>query len=232
MSLNIKIFKDRSILLHNDRYIYDKVIYKNLKTKVDIICKDHGLYQQLPIVHLRGSGCSKCSKVYKYSTLSFIEKAQIIHQNKYTYKKTKYVNNSKHLIITCPHHGDFKQNAKGHLNNKNGCPICKIPKGELKIRKLLLENNIEFTHHQKFKDCAYKNKLSFDFYLPNLNMCIEYDGIQHFEPVEYFGGDKVFKLQIKKDLIKTQYCEKNNIKLVRIKYNDNILKVLIGEHII
>ena len=66
----------------------------------------------------------------------------------------------------------------------------------------------------------------FDFYLPEHKCCIEYDGIQHFESIEYWGGEKKLTSQRKRDEIKTNYCKDNNINLLRIKYNENILEKL------
>ena len=68
--------------------------------------------------------------------------------------------------------------------------------------------------------------MPFDFYLPDYNMCIEYDGIQHFEPTECFGGEKRFLETQQNDLIKTRYCEQNDIILLRIRYNENINEIL------
>jgi len=70
----------------------------------------------------------------------------------------------------------------------------------------------------KFDNCKNKNPLPFDFYLPEHNICIEFDGEQHFKSISYFGGEKGFKNTQKNDLIKTSYCKENNIKLIRINY--------------
>ena len=97
-----------------------------------------------------------------------------------------------------------------------------MSKGELKVKKILEDNNIKFEQHYNFNNCKYISYLFFDFYLPELNICIEYDGIQHFEPVDAFGGEENLKLIIKRDEIKNEYCLKNNIHFIRIKYTDNI----------
>ena len=62
--------------------------------------------------------------------------------------------------------------------------------------------------------------LKFDFYLPDYNCCIEYDGKQHFEPIDYFGGKNGFIKTQERDDIKNQYCKNNDIKLIRIPYTD------------
>ena len=70
--------------------------------------------------------------------------------------------------------------------------------------------------------------MPFDFYLPAYNLCIEFDGEQHFKSIKHFGGEKRLSIQKIKDNIKTEYCKNNNIKLLRIPYYDfnNIEKIL------
>ena len=104
-------------------------------------------------------------------------------------------------------------------------PSLNMSKGEKYVSSFLKQNNIKFISQYKFSDCFFKNKnapLRFDFYLPKYNICIEYNGVQHYKKVEIFGGDKAFKEQKKRDKLKREYCKKNNIKLIEIAYNDNI----------
>lgn len=103
-----------------------------------------------------------------------------------------------------------------------GCPRCNESKGEKEIRKWLMKHNIIYDSQKRFSDCCDKITLPFDFYLPDYNCCIEYDGVQHYEPVEYFGGKESFEYIQKHDKIKTNYCLNNNISLLRISYLDNI----------
>lgn len=99
-----------------------------------------------------------------------------------------------------------------------GCPSCNSSKGEKQVEEYLKENLIPYKAQHTFNGCRYKKKLPFDFYLPTLNVAIEYDGIQHFEPVEVFGGKESFELQVIKDNIKNIYCKDKGIKLIRIPY--------------
>ena len=94
------------------------------------------------------------------------------------------------------------------------------------INKLLEENNIKFETQKKFNNCKFKYKLAFDFYLIDFNILIEYDGIQHYKPVEQFGGEKSLKYLQNNDNIKTKYCIDNNIELIRIKYNDKLIHMM------
>jgi glutaredoxin len=105
--------------------------------------------------------------------------------------------------------------------SNNGCPYCKESKGERKIKLFLKERNVNFEFQKRFFDCKDRRTLPFDFYLPEYNMCIEYDGIQHFRKtgfVQKRGLDYI----VKHDKIKTDYCVRNNIRLLRLTYRDEI----------
>ena len=104
----------------------------------------------------------------------------------------------------------------------HGCPVCNDSIGEKEITQYLLSNNIEFIPQYTFDGCKNKKKLPFDFYLPAYNICIEYDGLQHFKPVDHFGGEEGFKQRQYNDSIKNQFCRLNDIQLIRIKYDQDI----------
>jgi hypothetical protein len=279
-------FIEKAIAIHGDKYDYSLVNYINNKTKVKIICKKHGEFEQRPYNHLNlKQSCPKCSKslnnfeffnklknkfsntyipleeyvsykekikfnclkhgefeqtpenlfkgyICKYcknklNNTTFIEKAITIHGDKYDYSLVNYTNRTTKVKIICQIHGEFNQRPSDHLNGC-GCPICRESKGEKKIRKYLIKNGINFIPQFRFENCKNKLTLPFDFYLPEFNLCIEYNGIQHYKPVNNFGGSERFLNQIKNDNIKKKYCDNNNIKLLIIKYNDNILEVLIN----
>ncbi len=217
--------------IHNNKYDYSFVDYNQAHEKVKIICPVHGLFFQSPHCHLKGKSCKRCadeesSKKRSKSSSQFIKDAREVHGNRYDYSKTEYIRAKAKIKIICPVHGIFKQRPNDHLNGC-GCPICKSSKGELKIRNFLLRNEIKFIQQKTFPDCKRAHFLPFDFYLPEHNLCIEYDGIQHFEAIEYFGGENQFKDQLIKDNIKNNYCKENDINLLRIRYDENnIIKLL------
>jgi hypothetical protein len=93
--------------------------------------------------------------------------------------------------------------------------------GELLIAKILDDKNIKYRYNKPLKDCISSSNLRFDFYLPDYNICIEYDGKQHFEPIEYFGGDVEFEKVKIRDNIKNSWCKVNDIKLLRFNYKHN-----------
>ncbi len=105
--------------------------------------------------------------------------------------------------------------------NGKGCEKCNLYKGEEKIEKFLIKNNIVYIFQKRFDNCRNKKPLPFDFGIPYENnswTCIEHHGEQHYFPVEYFGGKEKFKEQKKLDKIKAKYCKENNIKLLIIPY--------------
>lgn len=219
-------FIDKAMKKHNNRYNYEKVIFINNTTKVSIICEKHGVFEQTPQHHIKGSGCVKCFRENKISnTERFIERAISKHNNLYNYELVKYINNKEKISIICKKHGIFKQEPNHHLSGC-GCPFCNISKGEQEIENYLIENNIYYTTQKTFVGCSDRSLLRFDFYLPYVNMCIEYNGLQHYQIVEYFGGIDSFIEGQKRDKIKEQYCIDNDIDLVVIKYNDNIINYL------
>ena len=103
----------------------------------------------------------------------------------------------------------------------------------MKIEKYLKENDIKFINQKTSPKCKGKIKfLPFDFYLPEHNICIEYDGEQHSKPKSCFGGTIQFQKTQHNDNIKTQYCKDNNIELLRIPYtNFNNIETILNESI-
>lgn len=211
---------------YRNKYDYSKVEYKNNHTKVCIICPKHGEFWQYPKDFLNGRGCQKCSKKHKYSTKEFVNKAKQLHNNKYSYSKTKYKNAYTKVIVTCPTHGEFLIRPNDHLNNKVGCPKCNISHLETDIKNLLIENNIKFQQQKRFKWLGQK---TLDFYIPKYKTAIECQGLQHFKSIEYFGGDKCFKERVERDKKKNKLCKENNINLLyfsdlNIKYPYKVIE--------
>jgi very-short-patch-repair endonuclease len=94
-----------------------------------------------------------------------------------------------------------------------------MSRGEIIIQNYLMDHNIKYENQKKFKDCKNIFPLPFDFYLPDYNMCIEFDGEQHFKQIHNWR----FEQTLKNDIIKTNFCKNNNIDLLRIKYDENII---------
>jgi len=202
------------------------------KTKVNIKHKKCGyIFKQTMNNHINHlNGCPKCSKKIPISKLKLEElqdKSDEIHgKGEYTLleKPDNYYNKVKVKHNVC---GSINTTTmKLHLTLKCKCSTCSESNGEQIIRNYLSEKNIEFIPQKSFKGCDYKRPLKFDFFLTELNTCIEFDGIQHFKPVDFFGGTPSYLENLKRDNIKNDFCKKNNIKLIRIAYYDDPLNIL------
>jgi hypothetical protein len=227
---NLDIFIEKSNKIHGGKYDYSLSKYNGTNVKIDIICKIHGLFKQRPNDHLK-YGCHTCgiekrSKTKSLTINEFIMLSNKKHKNTYDYTKVDYVNHKKKIEIICHSHGMFLQTPNSHLNG-SGCPICRESHGEKKINLFLTENKINFIRQKKFKDCRNVRPLPFDFYLPEYNLCIEFDGSQHYSLK--FRGKSTNKIKYH-DKIKTTYCDgiNNRPTLLRISYkqSNNIEDIL------
>ncbi len=177
-------------------------------------------YEQIIYHHLRKGGCKFCAGNSKHTIESVQINSNKIHNNEYKILSEPNGSFSKVKILHKSCGYEFYQVVGTHISGC-GCPKCNIfSKGEILIENFLNSLDINFSKQQTFDDCRYINKLKFDFYLPNYNLCIEFDGEQHFRPIRYFGGKQAFELQKVKDNIKNKYCRLNNIHLIRFRYDE------------
>lgn len=194
--------------------------------KIHLRCKNNHFYKQDRQNLLVGKGCNQCYLENKRFTLDdVLSEFNKKHGDYYSYEMSGYKNLHSKIGITCKKGHTFFQKVSNHIQGK-GCPICRESLGERTIAKYLNDNKIKYDRQKKFKDCKYVNMLPFDFYIPSLNLSIEFDGAQHFKPIKQFGGDKEFEKVKIKDKIKSEYCKNNNIHFLRISYEDNILEKL------
>jgi very-short-patch-repair endonuclease len=228
VTLNLFLYKSKE--KHNDRYDYSLVKEVNGNSdKVDIICNDHGIFKQSVSGHMNlGHGCPICIGKGKWSNDVLISEFNKVHFDLYDYSKINFEGVDIKVDIICKEHGIFSQNIHKHLKGQ-GCPECKQnSKGEEYIKNYLERNEIKYIRQKSFDDCKYINRLNFDFYLPDMNTCLEFDGLQHFEPVKEFGGEKEFDLILKRDECKNKWCVENSVNLIRIRYDefDKISEIL------
>jgi len=150
-------------------------------------------------------------------------------------KLISYKNALSKIEIICDKHGSFFQSPNKHITLKQGCPKCKRSKGVDKICRILDNYNIKYDNEKSIIGCVSKNnKLLYFDILINNNIAIEYDGEQHFIPIEKWGGEKNLKSIRERDLIKDNFCKENNILIFRISYKDNIeerMKYIISSYL-
>jgi hypothetical protein len=221
-SMTTEDFVKKATEVYGSKYDYSLSKYTRSCIKIKIICPKHGVFEQTPNNHLMGYECMKCSieqnaENRRSNSEEFIVKAKKVHGDKYDYSKVCYFDNRTKIVIVCPLHGEFIQEPSSHLNDR-GCPLCHESRGERKVALYLGSHGILYQRQKKFAGCRYRRKLSFDFFLPAYNMCIEFDGRQHFFPSKYFGGAEEFDRTVKVDKIKSDFCSSNGINLVRVSY--------------
>lgn len=141
--------------------------------------------------------------------------------NEFDYSKVNYINAYTPVCIVCYKHGDFYKTPHDFLSGKISCPKCKSSKGENKIREYLENKHINYIYNKQ--SLKFLDKLKPDFYLPDYNLVIEYDGEQHFKPVKFgnysdIEAKEVFEKTKQNDELKNKLCEENNVEILRISY--------------
>ena len=224
-NINFLTFKDNSIKIHGDKYTYRESEYIDKITKMNIFCNIHnGLFKQTPHKHLQGHGCHICNGGILSNLNDFIEKANVLHKNKYLYTKSIYLNSNTKIIIICKEHGDFLQKPNNHLNGK-GCPKC--------IKKFGIKENIWLDYLDVKERQVKIDKYRVDGYNPDTNTIYEFNGdFWHGNPELYNQSDinlvlnKSFGDLYNKTLKKEEDLRKLGYNVISIWENDfNLLSL-------
>ena len=217
---NTKDFITKANQIHDSKYSYGKVDYTNNNTNITITCKLHGDFPQQPNNHLSGQGCYKCARERiglrcRSNTKDFIEKANIIHDNKYSYETADYVTSQRKITITCKKHGDFEQQPNNHLHG-NGCPSC-INKTENKLYNALGSVYDNIVQQFTAEWCVRTHMLRYDFCIPEDRIIIELDGAQHFRQVSNWQSCEE---TVENDRYKSDCANRNNYSVIRLLQED------------
>lgn len=228
-SSECKFCKTRKVYVPKSKFSYEYV--KSFVEKEGYILlskeyknKDSIIYMRCPNGHDYKASfgnfksnyrCAKCIKTTNY-TYEYVR--DTYSQRGHTLLSKEYLNNITPMEVECPNGHIYLSKFSYFKNLHKGCPYCFSSKGENKIKLFLEKHSIDFNAQYKFENCKDINPLPFDFYLTEYNLCIEYDGKQHFEPINRFGGQRGFEDRKRKDEIKNVYCRENNIKLLRMPY--------------
>lgn len=188
------------------------------------------LWYQTPGEILSGYRCVYCYGNPIWTQEQFESKIKELFGDEFTVIG-KYINNNTKIKMkhnSCGNEWDVR--PKDIIHKHSGCPICNMSKGERRIQKFLTENKINNVYTKEYDDLRGKRNIcfSYDFYLPDYNLLIEYQGGQHEYPVERFGGEEKFERQKEIDNLKREYAKSHNVELLEIWYWDyeNIKKIL------
>lgn len=205
--------------------------YINANTLMLHRCKIDGHeWKTTPGNILSGHGCPKCqqrklAELFSRTNEEYID--EVANINPDIEVIGAYINSNTPILHKCKIDGCEWLSRPSYILSGRGCPICHESSGERTVRQWLESNKIEYIFQYRFPECRDINPLPFDFYLPKYNTCIEYNGGQHFFPVDFSGkgpehAKQQFGLIQHHDKIKEQYCKDNNIPLLKISYLQNI----------
>jgi hypothetical protein len=232
-------FIERAKAIHGDHYDYSEIEYNGIYVPIKIFCNECKKYfYQIPHNHLYNAGCPDCG--IKRKCLSKEDFLKYVEDNKltqhYSFDKIEYVDAATKVCIHCKACNQDFYATPSSIKMGYGCPYCNKSKGERKIEYWLIQNNISYVGQKRFIDCRDRNPLPFDFFLPEHNICIEFQGEQHYT-ADFFVykrkdkilGNKDFETLKSHDLLKEEYCKNNGIKLLTIKYDEDIIEKLSKE---
>lgn len=209
--------------------LFNKVEYINAHTKIIVTCPQHGDFEIQPYLLLQNHGCKFCAfekrnKMALIGTDEFIRRSKEIHgDNIYDYSKVEYTGNDSEVCIICPEHGEFYQRASIHMYQGCGCPKCKTSRLEREI----MNKFPNFEREKKFDWLRYEYPLRLDFFIPNKNIAIECQGIQHFIQIWYKGSKEDEYHTLKKtqmrDELKYKLCKEHGVEVVYY-FTENLLE--------
>ena len=147
---------EKAKLVHGEFYDYSKTVYINSDSRVSILCKEHGEFEQKAANHLQGKGCIQCginkSAATKIKTQEqFVTEVRVVHNNKYSYECTEYAGIENKITVLCPLHGKFRIKANSHIQG-HGCQMCRneTVKAKLKIPQNSIIKRFKARHGNKY----------------------------------------------------------------------------------
>lgn len=204
--------------------------YKGHTKEIKLFCNKHQIeFFNTPrniLMKVRKNICPLCIvdnvKNTQRKTKELVnEQLEKLHKGNITLEED-YINTHTKVKFKCHNCDNTFKSEPNHVLRHTGCPVCNnFSTSETIIKDFLLYKGIKHEYQKVFDNCRYIKPLRFDFYIENYkgkSIFIEYDGKQHFEPIEYFGGEKQFVIQREKDEIKNNYAIQNNIEMIRIPY--------------
>lgn len=217
-----KQFKQEVIdLVGNDYTFLEPYVNNNTKLKVKHN-KCGNIYEVIPANFIGGHRCPHCFGTPKKIDKEFKHEINILVGNDYVFLE-HYQGADTKIKVKHNKCGNTYEVTPNHFLTGYRCPYCNSPKGELIIDKILRSLKINYEVQKTFDDLKDKSCLSYDFYVPSQNILIEYQGKQHYQPINYFGGETKFKNQQKHDLMKLGYAKEHGYTLITVPYTEDTL---------
>jgi hypothetical protein len=203
--------------VHGDKYDFSQAKYVDSKEEITLIChekdalgNEHGPFSRKPYSLLQGHGCPKCNGRNKTTELWVAEAKKVFPEGLYSYEHTVYKSARDKVTITCNKHGDFDIPARDFLSG-HGCPRCQMPSLELVLEKELQCAGINYEWQKKFD---WLSGMSLDFYIDDIHIAIECQGVQHFENKDFFDKRETLMERKERDMRKRRLCKENGIELI------------------
>ena len=208
-------------LVGNEYTFLDK--YVNIDTKLKVKHNKCGnTYGVSPHNFLKGKRCPYCAGLVKKTDKQFKQEIYDLVGNEYTFLD-KYINDRTKIKVRHEVCCNTYEVSPNNFIKGNRCPYCHTPKGETFISKILDNFNLNYDFQKTFDNLKDNNLLSYDFYIPDQNILIEYQGVQHYQPIDYFGGETAFKKQQKHDQMKLDYAKNHGYNLIAVPYTEDSL---------
>ena len=210
-------FKQEIFNLVDNEYTFPDA-YQGAFTKLRVKHNKCGhVYKVEPDAFLRGNRCAFCNGNHKKTDAEFKQEVFNLVDNEYVFLEP-YINARIKIKVKHNTCGNVYRVTPTNFLQGSRCPYCNTPKGETIITEILDTLNIDYEVQKTFDGLKDKSYLSYDFYISDQNILIEYQGIQHYQPLDHFGGEDQFKLQQKHDKMKSDYAKSNNYNLIAVPY--------------
>lgn len=236
---NLKYKTDEELInqlncIHGDNYDLSNVHVCRMTDYIHPVCKKHNIELNISLRDfIKGKGCKLCGiekskEKRKYPIEEYIKTCNVIYNNVYDYSEISYNSLRDYIYPICPIHGKFKVSADAHLRLNCGCQKCGCGRHTFAATRL-------FNFIQSYFNDAVQEKtidrLRLDIYIPSLNTAIEYQGLQHFIPIDFYGGEKAFIKQQERDKRKLEYCKLHKINLFYFSDDKRTNDLFLGEKV-
>lgn len=194
--------------------------YKGAFVKIRVKCTIcYNEYKIKPHDLIRdGRGCTRCKGAHRRTLEEVKKEIHKLSEGGYEVVSDHYESTHKPIKIRHLGCGTLYEATRHNFRKGRRCPVCSMSHGELVVKEILDKHRMSYEMQKTFEDLRMVGELSYDFYLPKNKILIEYQGVQHYKPNDFFGGEEEFQKQVIRDELKRQYAQENKYQLLEIPY--------------